>query len=248
MLARDTGEDPRQVLAHDLGLDVDDPSLRYIEDTYALRYAALSRAAHRRNALRPADRELLWVAIFASAHLYDAAAVRLHTSRALAAGATARQLLGLRVETLGTHTMSFAVPILLEELAAAGQHAPTLDKQLTESETELKQQLVDLRGWWNEGWLPLLRLDPEFLLATHELLAAEKDILDPRLRELIYMALDVSTAHLYPPGARAHIRNALTLGASAEEILEVFELVALVSYRSLLLLTESLDAAAVSEA
>ncbi len=231
------------MLAYDVGCDVDDLSLHRIDDAYVERYAALSRAAHRRGALREAERELLWIAVFASAHLHDAAAVQMHTRRALAAGVTSAQILSLRVETLGTHTMSFAVPILLEELAAAGHATPAAGTALTAAQEAVKQQLIELRGWWNEGWLPLLHTDPHFLLATHRLLATENDPLDPRLRELIYMALDVSTAHLYPPGARAHMRNALRLGATEEHILEVLELVALVGYRSLLLLTGGLDAA-----
>lgn len=233
--------DAHCVLAYDLGRDPDDPSLRRIDDDYVQRYAALSVAAHRRGALSDIERELLWIAVFASAHLQDTVAVHLHTQRALAAGATQSQILSLRVETLGAHTMSFAVPMLLEELATSGatQHA---GQPLTYAQEAVKRELIELRGWWNEGWLPLLHVDPGFLLATHRLLASQDEPLGPKIRELIYVALDVSTAHLYPAGARAHMRNALALGATQDQILEVLELVALVSYRSLLLLVDALDA------
>ncbi len=49
--------------------------------------------------------------------------------------------------------------------------------------------------------------------------------LEPRHKELIYIAVDASATHLYLPGLRQHIRNALGHGATREEILEVFELV-----------------------
>jgi alkylhydroperoxidase/carboxymuconolactone decarboxylase family protein YurZ len=45
------------------------------------------------------------------------------------------------------------------------------------------------------------------------------------VKELIYVAIDASTTHLYEPGVRQHIRNALGYGASKEEVMEVLELV-----------------------
>ena len=44
------------------------------------------------------------------------------------------------------------------------------------------------------------------------------------MRELIYTAFDVSATHMFEPGLRQHIRNALALGATREELMEVFEL------------------------
>ena len=41
---------------------------------------------------------------------------------------------------------------------------------------------------------------------------------------MIYIAIDASTTHLYEPGLRQHIQNALRHGASKEEIMEVYEL------------------------
>ena len=49
--------------------------------------------------------------------------------------------------------------------------------------------------------------------------------LEPKIKELIYVAIDAATTHLYEPGLRAHIRNALRYGATKEEIMEVLELV-----------------------
>ena len=89
----------------------------------------------------------------------------------------------------------------------------------------------------------MLRLDPEFLLATHQFLAVGQEVLDPKLRELIYTAYDVATTHLYPSGARAHIRNALAKGATQDEIMEVFELTSLISYQSLMLILPALHGA-----
>ena len=48
--------------------------------------------------------------------------------------------------------------------------------------------------------------------------------LPPKVKEFIYIAIDAATTHLYEPGLRQHIQNALRHGATAEEIMEVYEL------------------------
>jgi alkylhydroperoxidase/carboxymuconolactone decarboxylase family protein YurZ len=53
-------------------------------------------------------------------------------------------------------------------------------------------------------------------------------VLEPKVKEMIYIAFDVAATHLYEPGLRAHIRNALGLGATKEEIMEVIELVSVI--------------------
>lgn len=50
-------------------------------------------------------------------------------------------------------------------------------------------------------------------------------VLSPKMRELIFIAIDASVTHLYEPGLRVHIRNALEMGISKEEIMEVIQLV-----------------------
>lgn len=48
--------------------------------------------------------------------------------------------------------------------------------------------------------------------------------LEPRYKELIHVAVAGAATHLYEPGLRAHIRRALEVGASREEIAETLEL------------------------
>ena len=42
--------------------------------------------------------------------------------------------------------------------------------------------------------------------------------------ELLSIAFDVSYTHMYAPGTRRHIHNALKAGATVEEIMEVLKL------------------------
>ncbi|HWD31253.1 MAG TPA: carboxymuconolactone decarboxylase family protein [Pseudomonas sp.] len=54
------------------------------------------------------------------------------------------------------------------------------------------------------------------------------EVLEPKLVALIRLNIDVTATHLYAPGVRRHVRNALRLGASRAEILEVFKLASVV--------------------
>ena len=52
------------------------------------------------------------------------------------------------------------------------------------------------------------------------------------MRDLILIVVNACTTHLYAPGVRRHIENALTLGASREEILEAIQTTTLVGIHS----------------
>ena len=49
-------------------------------------------------------------------------------------------------------------------------------------------------------------------------------VLSPKLAELLSIAVDASITHMYAPGTRRHIQTALKLGATVEEIMEVFKI------------------------
>lgn len=99
--------------------------------------------------------------------------------------------------------------------------------ELSERQLALREQFTSERGYWNAIWDGLLQLDPDFFEAYLHFSAVpwRNGVLGPKIRELIYIAIDASTTHLYEPGLRLHIRNALGYGATKEEIMEVLELV-----------------------
>lgn len=90
----------------------------------------------------------------------------------------------------------------------------------------LRNDFVDQRGYWNPFWEGMLELDPEFFKAYLAFSGVpwKNGTLEPKIKELIYIAIDASTTHLYEPGLRQHIKNALGYGATREEIMEVYEL------------------------
>lgn len=51
----------------------------------------------------------------------------------------------------------------------------------------------------------------------------------PQMKEFVYCAFDAAATHLYVPGLKLHMKNALGYGATPYEILEVFEIASLLS-------------------
>jgi alkylhydroperoxidase/carboxymuconolactone decarboxylase family protein YurZ len=97
---------------------------------------------------------------------------------------------------------------------------------LTDRQEEIKQEFIRVRGAWSDTWEAVLRLDPEFLQAYLDFSAVpwRTGVLEPKVKEFIYIAIDANATHMYLPGVRQHIKAALALGATPQEIMEVLEL------------------------
>ena len=181
----------------------------------------------RHGVLEPKVKALLLLAVDAAATHRNAAGVREDIDRALEHGATPPEIVEVLelTSTLGIHACNCGVPILLEELEAAGQGVD-LDAPLSARQEEIKADFTARRGYWNDFWNGLLHLDAEFFAAytAFSANAWERGTLEPKVRELVYTAFDASATHMFEPGLRQHIRNAIGYGATKEEIMEVFEL------------------------
>ena len=99
---------------------------------------------------------------------------------------------------------------------------------LTIEQQEIKDEFVRVRGSWADHWETVLQLDPDFMRAYLGFSAVpwRKNHLDDKTKELMYIAIDAAATHLYVPGIRQHIRAALGVGATQQEIMEVLELTA----------------------
>ena len=80
-------------------------------------------------------------------------------------------------------------------------------------------------GYWNPEWDSFAELDPlwteKFLdMAMHPM---RKALIEPKVWEFISIAVDASCTHMYGPGTRRHIRRALELGATQEDIAAVLQ-------------------------
>lgn len=90
------------------------------------------------------------------------------------------------------------------------------------------------KGDWNPLWEQFRELDPDFLEAylAFRSLPQSKGPLPQKYKELILVAINAATTHLYGPGVRRHIQNALGAGASMEEILETIQLTTVMGIHS----------------
>jgi alkylhydroperoxidase/carboxymuconolactone decarboxylase family protein YurZ len=90
------------------------------------------------------------------------------------------------------------------------------------------------KGDWNPLWDQFHELDPDFLeayLAFRSVPQAQGP-LPQKYKELILIAINAATTHLYAPGVRRHIQNALKAGASMHEILETIQLTTVMGIHS----------------
>jgi alkylhydroperoxidase/carboxymuconolactone decarboxylase family protein YurZ len=232
-----------------------------LDPTYFAAYLRLRLVPVQRQHLQPKIQELLLLAIDASVtHLFQAG-IRAHTAAALAAGATPAEVLEVLELTsvLGVHAINVGVPLLGEVLAEEGlAGGPGGGRgELDERRRELKSEFERKRGYWHETWDQVLDLDPDFFEAyTHfsavpfrqreggdegSATAGETGTgLSPKIKEFVYIAIDCATTHLYVPGLKLHIRNAVRLGATKEEVMEIFELASLMGVQSVMVGVEGL--------
>lgn len=79
-------------------------------------------------------------------------------------------------------------------------------------------------GYWNPHWDPIAQVDKVWMEKFLNMGLHGKHVLDPKTYELIAIAVDASCTHMYAPGVRTHIRKALELGVTYEEIAAVLQL------------------------
>jgi hypothetical protein len=89
-------------------------------------------------------------------------------------------------------------------------------------------------GEWNPLWDQIRLLDPEFMEAylNFREVPQRNGPLPKHFKELILVAINAATTHLYAPGVRRHIANALRAGATREEVLETIELTTVMGIHS----------------
>ncbi|MGA7814027.1 carboxymuconolactone decarboxylase family protein, partial [Caballeronia sp.] len=108
---------------------------------------------------------------------------------------------------------------------------------LDERRDTLKQSFIEEQGYWDASWDALLSLDPDFFEAHAQFSAIpwRAGHLEPKIKELVLCALDAAATHLYRPGIKTHMRNAIRLGATQDEIMEVLEIVSVIGIHGALI-------------
>lgn len=100
---------------------------------------------------------------------------------------------------------------------------------------ELREEFIRVRGYWNSAWESVLQLAPDYFASYLEMCSVpwRRGTLAPKIKELIYVAINASTTHLNEPALRAHVANALRYGAAPAEIMEVFRLVSVLGIHTM---------------
>jgi len=199
-------------------------------------YCNFSSVPWKTGPLEPKVKEMIYIAMdIATTHLY-LPGTRIHMANALKHGATKEELMEVLqiVSVLGIHSMTEGLPILIDELKNAGKGDELDAIELDERALAHKQEFIDNRGYWMPIWESLLKLSPDFFKAYLDLSSVpwRTGVLEPRVKELIYVAIDIATTHLFLSGTRIHMRNALKHGATQEEIMEVIALVSICGMHS----------------
>jgi alkylhydroperoxidase/carboxymuconolactone decarboxylase family protein YurZ len=192
------------------------------------------RKPARTDALPRKIQELLLLAISASCvHLYTPG-IRAHTVSALVAGATKDEILEILalIPAIAVHSITVGVPLLVEVLEEngdrkVGQKLEALD----ERRQKIKAEFIAKRGYWHDVWDPVIEMDPGalegYLHFSGEGWRKDRSVLSPMVKELAYVAVDCATTHLYQVGLKLHIANAIRYGATPEQVMQVFDLAAL---------------------
>lgn len=190
-------------------------------------HAGLTGVAEREDVLPRKVRHLVRLAVAGAAtHLYRSGTEQ-HIRGALQSGASQQEVAEVLqlTGTLGIHAHNVGGPILEKVLRETG-HLPPEYGPLNGTQRRLKDTFVARRGFWHEDFEQLLRLDPQLFDAYCEYsgLPWTDGILDPKVKEFIYIAFDVAATHLHRPGIEQHFRNALRHGASPDELLAVLQI------------------------
>lgn len=227
-----------------------DRALQAAPDFFA-DYLTMAEVALGSGHLDRKTRAFVMVAANAAVTHLNAEATEAWIGRALDDGATRQELLEVLqiASVLGIHSYTMGAPILLQELEASGDEALKSRFPRDERFNEVKREFSEKRGYWNDLLDDMVRSSPDFVMGYTAFSSTpwRNGVLAPMVKELLYVAIDISTTHLYEPGVRIHTRNALRYGATPEQVVQVIQLVACVGMQSYVmgvpLLSKQLDGA-----
>jgi alkylhydroperoxidase/carboxymuconolactone decarboxylase family protein YurZ len=200
---------------------------RYFEVAARL-YSHPRRTGH----LRPVEHALLEIALDSMVTQLDRQRLRASLHAGRAAGASVEEIVAVLevVAVIGLHSATVGLPILFDA-------DPTEERAFDDDEREVIAAIEsdDPRPHsLSPMYASLLRRDRAYFenfiaLIDHPWSAG---VLTPRFIHLVCILIDVACSHLYEPGLRLHIRQALEHGSNAAEILEVIQLASATGLRS----------------
>lgn len=107
-------------------------------------------------------------------------------------------------------------------------------RELTGRAQIVKEEFIRLRGFWVDEYDEMAILCPDFLekLVATGRVVKKSSTLSPLLHHLVAVALDASITHLFETGIRLHMRAALALGGTREQLVEVIQIISFLGMQS----------------
>lgn len=195
---------------------------------FAEAYTRMVEAVEDDTVLTPAVRHLIGLAVNAAVTHLNREASTAHIEAALRHGASEREVLEVLeyVSCLGIHSLVHGAPRLV---AAAPEMTAA---PLSPRQRSIKDEFLTHRPYWPEPFDGVLAADPDFFEACSDFQHAPYGgVIEEKVRELIFVAIDASTTHMYANVDR-HIRLALELGATPRQVMAALEISALIGVQS----------------
>lgn len=211
--------------------------LRAVDPEFAAVTESLVAHPHRHGVLAPSVRALVVLAVESVIPEADEPRIEAAIDAALADGATRDEVLcTLEIAcSMGLHTVSVGLPILLEEMERAGLALPEETARQRELGHALETSGPRPRPL-NPIYAGILRMDPEYFAARVRFIDLpweRDDVLDPGIKHLLSIAIDAVSPQHYTDGLRKHLREALAIGVRPAAVLEVLQLASVTGLRTL---------------
>jgi alkylhydroperoxidase/carboxymuconolactone decarboxylase family protein YurZ len=208
-----------------------------MDPAIARAFLKLEAGTRKRGALEPKYRALVSMCLSASPTHLKEKHTRLHMADALRHGATQAEICETLelASVLGIHGFIPGVQILLEHFGGIEAVEKMLSPEQLARAKEAAAAFEAKRGFLGDVWWANCLLSPDFVEGYSEYSGTPwaTSALPGKIKELIYVAIDLSPTHGDVGGATFHMKNAMDrYGATLDEVMEVLEIIGLMGFQT----------------
>lgn len=231
-------------LARDLeeALGIEHPDLAVFAEMdapLAAEFLAMALAVKRENALSIKDQALIYIAMYASLVQMNAPLTRAYIRGALKAGARSGEIHEVLQLTsvLGIHGTLPAALIVTEEEGGMEEMQENASPERRARAEAARKAFEARRGPMTPAWVNATYHVPGLVetYAGFSGMPWASNFLPAKMKELVYIAIDIAPQHFHAEGTRVHMRKARMAGASQAEINSVLQMSALIGLQTHLL-------------
>ncbi len=220
-------------------LGIDHPSLGVIAEMdapLATQFAAMARAVQSSNALNAREQALIHVALNSAVVHLNPEMVRAYIAAALREGASAgeiREVLQL-TSVLGIHGTIPGVLILTEAEGGLETMRANAAPDRAARADAAHAAFEEKRGMLTPAWQACTYHVPDLVEAYAGFSGVPwaTEHLSPKMKELVYVAIDLMPQHTHIEGTKVHMNKARGHGASDAEINSILQMIALMGVQT----------------